>query len=340
MKRENDIVALIMADIGSPAVVASIDKALADNEAEREELLDLRKMAVRRHGEPSGDAPPRHDNPTDLALTVKQLVESYRDDGRSGFHEVRHATRLNYISLLRRIENDIGDEKVADLNTSRLQELFDEWSHGGHAITAARGRIAMLRVLASFGSTVLESRDCRELKLTLHEMRFEKPAPPSEDRRLKPIQVKQIIARANEVGMHSIALAQALQIECGLKQKDLIGEYLPQSDPAPGIIFGDEKWARGIVWEEITPDSSANFLLRHVTSWTNKEMEFLLTSETTPLVVSQLIAQIARVSDRTGPLIINENTGRPFLAHQFRREWRKIADDVGVPKNVMNRDSS
>ena len=122
-------------------------------------------------------------------------------------------------------------------------------------------------------------------------MRFERPPPISDDRRLKPFKAEQIITRANEVGMHSIALAQAFQIDCGLKQKDLIGEYLPLSDPADGAIYGDEKWARGIVWEEITPGPSGDFMLRHVTSWTNKEMEFLLTNETTPSVVPRLVSE-------------------------------------------------
>ena len=332
----------------SPNVVRDIDEALADNAAEREDLLAFRKMAVRRHGEPAGDGATSEAQDTrnkrttvaqSLGLTVAELIDRYRTDERSGFHELRHATRENYKSLLRRIDLDIGSEKIADLNTERVQQLFDDWSRGGETITVARGRIAMLRVLATFGATMLESRDCRELKLTLHDMRFERPAPVSDDRRLKLFQAKNIITKANEAGMHSIALAQALQIECGLKQKDVIGEWVPMSDPAPGIPYGDEKWVRGIVWEEIAPDPPG-FWLRHVTSWTNKEMDFQLTSETTPLVVAQLVARLEHVSVTSGPVIINENTGRPFLAHQFRREWRKIADAAGVPKNVMNRDSA
>jgi hypothetical protein len=40
-----------------------------------------------------------------------------------------------------------------------------------------------------------------------------------------------------------------------------------------------------------------------------------------------------------GPVIINENTGKPYLTHQFRRVWREIATEAGVPPNIMNRDS-
>jgi hypothetical protein len=328
-----------MADIGSPTVVAAIDAALNDNAAEREELLDLRKMAVRRHGEASADAAPSNTQgpADDFHLTVAQLIESYRTDERSGFHEVRHATRQNYISLMRRIEIDIGAEKVASLSSpARLQELFDEWSHGGEHITVARGRIAMIRILATFGASVLESRDCRELKLTLHDMRFERPAPISDDRRLKLFQAKNIIAKANELGLHSMALAQAFQIECGLKQKDVIGEFVPVGEPGEALATYDDetKWVRGLVWQEIGPD----FMLRHVRSWSEELLEMRLTVEETPLVR----AQLDRIGDlpKSGPVIINEKTDRPYQTHQFRRLWREIATEVGVPRNVMNRDSA
>jgi len=83
-------------------------------------------------------------------------------------------------------------------------------------------------------------------------------------------------------------------------------------------------------------------MLRHVKSWTGELLEMRLTAEETPLVMAQLdrIAGLNKTLPRLGPVIVNENTERPYQTHQFRRLWRQIATEVGVPKNVMNRDSA
>ena len=41
----------------------------------------------------------------------------------------------------------------------------------------------------------------------------------------------------------------------------------------------------------------------------------------------------------SGPIIINEKTATPYTQSLFRKNWRKIADQCGVPKSVKNMDS-
>lgn len=41
----------------------------------------------------------------------------------------------------------------------------------------------------------------------------------------------------------------------------------------------------------------------------------------------------------SGPLIINDVTGLPWTANEYRRKWRLVATKAGVPKNVWNMDS-
>ena len=57
-----------------------------------------------------------------------------------------------------------------------------------------------------------------------------------------------------------------------------------------------------------------------------------------PLVGRELRAKIAREGElpQRGPVIVCEKTGRPWIANEFRRWWRKIADDVGVKKTIKN----
>ena len=66
------LIAALWADLDSPGVVHAIDKAIEEYRSATEDLLDLRKKAVRRHGEGgvlqgSGDPRP---TPTSTA-TVK-----------------------------------------------------------------------------------------------------------------------------------------------------------------------------------------------------------------------------------------------------------------------------
>jgi hypothetical protein len=42
---------------------------------------------------------------------------------------------------------------------------------------------------------------------------------------------------------------------------------------------------------------------------------------------------------RVGPLIIDEEAGRPYAEDAYAREWRIIADAAGIPKDVWNMDA-
>jgi hypothetical protein len=39
------------------------------------------------------------------------------------------------------------------------------------------------------------------------------------------------------MGWHSIALAQAIQFDCALRQKDVIGEWVPESEPGEPKLY-------------------------------------------------------------------------------------------------------
>jgi hypothetical protein len=76
-------------------------------------------------------------------------------------------------------------------------------------------------------------------------------------------QADAIRAHAHEIGWHSIALAQAFQFELLLRQKDVIGEWVPMSEPGVALeTWKGQKWLRGLIWSEIDD----NLVLRHVTS--------------------------------------------------------------------------
>ena len=56
-----------------------------------------------------------------------------------------------------------------------------------------------------------------------------------------------------------------------------------------------------------------------------------------PMVMEELALLGER--PRTGPMIICEANGYPWSANEFRRKWRMVANEAGIPMNVKNMDS-
>lgn len=267
--------------------------------------------------------------------TIRSLIDCYRSDTDSSYFKIRYRTRENYDSLCRRILADLGDKAIREIDARTLLRSHERWTEDGH-IAMAHSLMGMMRTLATFGATLLKSRDCRELKVTLADMRFTTPKPRTE--RLTAEHAEAIRAKAHEVKLPELALAQAIQFEAMLRQKDVIGEWVPQAEPGlSDVTYAGQKWLRGIRWNEI----DANLILRHTTSKRGKDVEVDL--KLAPMVMAEFKA-IYGSADRAalpaaGPVIVYSETGRPFITYQFRWVWRKVADLAGIPRSVRNMDS-
>jgi hypothetical protein len=333
----------LASDLPSPRIVMAIDRALQENNQERLDLLDLRKMAVRRHGDtvpvalsaeglpqvavekPTASAPTNERQAFDG--TVRGLIAHYQSDPDSPFQDLRYRTKENYKSLLRRIDRDIGPERIKDLDARRITRIHEAWMRDGH-IAMAHSLVTMLRALMTFGSTFLKSTDCRELRTVLTGLQFEMPKP--RFKRLTEEQANLIRAMPHEMGRPSIALAQAFQFDCGLGQKDVIGEWVPiaEQNLSSYLTHAGNQWLRGLRWEEIS-----NLVLRRAG---NPDREIDLRSA--PMVMDELGKRGAPIP-ASGPVIVCEWTKRPWTTHEFRRWWRKVADAAGIPDDVKNMDS-
>jgi hypothetical protein len=211
---------------------------------------------------------------------------------------------------------------MADVN--HIGYLYDGWTEDGQ-IAMGHALIGMLRTLVNFGVTNLEDSECERLSGVLRAMRFEMAKPRGE--RLTAAHAKAIIGKAHQMGVHSVALAQAFQFDCKLLQKDVIGEWVPKSEPGDSdVTQGNEKWLRGLKWSDI---SGVDWILRR------EDIKFDL--HETPNVSEELrrFPQIPTF----GPAIVVERTGLPYRNYQFRRAWREIATAAGVPDNVRHMDS-
>ena len=137
-------------------------------------------------------------------------------------------------------------------------------------------------------------------------------------------------AAAHKIGRPSIALAQAIQFETGLRQVDVIGEWVPDDDAEDAVTHNALKWQRGLQWSDI----SNGFL--QVTSPFGEQTDLRLADHR--MVSEELAAIKEREGElpKDGPMIRNEQTGLPYQAYRFRCLWRKAANEAGLPKNLKN----
>jgi hypothetical protein len=330
----------LMRELHNSACVAKADKMLELIGHEWLDVLGVRDMAARRHGDTS-TAPPMpvaashaavENAPHARSGSVAILVDSYRSDERSPYHKLRFNTRTYYDSLIKRILEDCGDWKLADLKVPDIERLSKSWTAGGK-IAMGKALITMLRSLVYFGATTLEDGDCKHLSVALHRMRFDAVKSSSE-----PLTADQAIAVRDEVrkmGRASIALAQAFQFDCKLRQKDVIGEWVPVAEPGKSDVQdAGKKWLRGIRWEQIND----NLMLTHTTSKSQKEIVADL--KLAPMVMAELKLRFGSVARNLmpakGPIIISEASDLPWRGVEFRRIWRAAADTVGIPRTVKN----
>lgn len=261
--------------------------------------------------------------------TMSSLVHCYKHDPESNYQRIRFTSRQHYDTLCRYLIRDHGQDRLEEITGRTLRHWYRAWSEGGR-VTMAHSMVGMLRTLATFGSTLLDDLQCQRIKGLLHDLKFSMGKPRTE--RLTSEQADMIRAKAHEMGRPSLALAQALQFEAMLRQKDVIGEWVPISETGISDVHkGNEKWLRGLRWEEI----DENLILRHITSKRQKAIELDL--KLMPMVMEELATLPHK--GRVGPVIVCEWGSLPWTNAEFRRWWRMVARACGIPDAVRNMDS-
>jgi hypothetical protein len=274
--------------------------------------------------------------PGEFSGTWESLVHCYTHDPDSPFHKNRYRSRRNAMSFLKIIVKDHGKERVDQTDARQFLRWYEAWCQRG--IPMAHSLIGYTRGICTFGKTILKSKACAEAKELLGDMKFRQGQP-----RKSILVIEQAIAVREELhkrGKHEIAFAQALQFELTLRQKDVIGEWIPQSEPGiSDVIRGNNKWLHGLRWEEI----DADLVVHHTTSKRGKDLPDP-DLKYAPMVMEELerIAGGPVTRDKLpakGPMIINPVTGLPHNDDEFRKEWRKAATAVGIPKTTFNMDT-
>jgi hypothetical protein len=277
-------------------------------------------------------------------VTLSNLIEKYQTDPESAFHRKRYEARQGRAALLRRIDERFGDVMLSDITARMIPSWYREWSDNGLKVAAGSAFVATLRTLFRFGAGILGDDDCARLAGAVASQKYDGTRP--REVALSAEQAIAIRQKAHERGWPFIALAQAIQFECTMRQKDVIGEWIPVNEPGVSDVVQTrkfkgqkkvKKWVTGLRWEKI----DENLVMRHVTSKRTKRVEIDL--RLAPMVMEEL-QRMFGTTDRaampaSGPVILCEVNAWPYRNTEFRRKWRKLANSAGVPKSVKNMDT-
>ena len=268
--------------------------------------------------------------------TVESLVDCYVSDPDSGYADIQGNTAEGYRPWLRMVRATIGKRLISRIVAKEARRWYREWKvhaskRGTDGARQAYGGIQVWKILLNFG---IESgiQKCRQLRADMEKMRF--PRNPPRDVTITYGEAKRFVIEALRRGWKNLALAQAIQFECFLRQKDVIGawqkvsaSYVAQSGE---IILRGKAW-RGLTLDMITLDAD----LRIRTSKTGQPV--VHTTSACQLVV---LALAAFESDEwKGPVACRPD-GTPFPDRQsYAKAWRKVARAVGISDVAQNMDS-
>lgn len=268
--------------------------------------------------------------------TLGGLIVCYQRDPDSSYRDLRYVSRVSTDGLLKRIDRDYGRVRIEQIKAREVKRWHEGWLGPTEPkkVVMAHGFVTQLRTLLTFGSTILDDKVCREAKAILGDMKFEMGKTGTA-----AVTAAQVIAhraRSHSLGLHAMAFGEACQFEGMLRQKDVIGEWVPLSEPGlSDIMAGNEKSIRGIRWENL----DQHLVLKHVTS--KRQKEIAIDFKLAPMIMEELSllcggAVVRNKLPASGPMIVSEDTGRPYRNSNYRREWRKVAKLCGIPDNVKN----
>lgn len=275
--------------------------------------------------------------------TFRSLIRIYQMERSSPFHRLRDRTQSFYLYGLRLLDQAIGSARVDAVNGADIRRLYEDLrtpkpltkKQREQGLTTAPDRmrrayaaVQMLRVVVNYGRT-LKLDACGVLGDVLANMEFE--GLKRRENRITYEQVRAFCSAAHKAGRPSMALGITLQFDLGMRQRDVIGEWVTDQTPEqPGIVFAGMRWADGLTFENIT-----GTVLRKKTSKTGKMVEHDLAQLPDTLAELERIPALRRI----GPLVVNVENGLPYKRRVYVKWFRVIARKAGIPDDVWNMDA-
>jgi integrase len=285
--------------------------------------------------------------------SLLRLIELYQRDPESTFANLRQSTRETYIRALNVLERDLAGPRppfparLPDLKALDLKRQYERWAQPDspgepRKIDKAHALIGMVKVLLKYAVVHHDCEHAQRILGQLAHTTFSKGGARKQS--VGREQARAIIKAAHAAGYPSIALAQAIAFETGLRPRDVLGEWVPLSEPGlSAVTAGGEKWQIGLTWAELSPDGQLTHRLSKSIRGRNNVAD-LRTGKTLtfdvrscPLTSTELARVLAE--RRNGPMVVCEDTGLPWRGRWFRVMWRRLADAAGLPADLQFRDS-
>lgn len=307
---------------GYPVKSANLNELAPDpvnlvKRAERLQSEMLRWLSGKRTSRPVFDG------------SFKSMFLVYQTDPQSTFFTNCNAnTRETYTVYLKKLIAHVGMIRIDHTDGRDVGRWFEIWRESG--LAAAKMAFAVMKAAISFG-VICRFKGCVEFKEVLDEMAFE--SLKSRTQAPTAAEIIAVRAAAHMNGAPLRALCYAIQFETTLRQWDVTGQWIPLSDPRPSLVlFGKKKWI-GPQWAQIE-DLRLKIKPTKTQDTTGVEVSFDLAS--CPMVIEELA--LLGEAPRSGPLIVNHRTGRPYTHPVFRQGWRADATRAGLPVTLQDRD--
>jgi hypothetical protein len=268
--------------------------------------------------------------------TIRSLADCYESDPDSGYATVQANTAQGYISWLKMVRDTVGARLIARVAAKDTRRWYREWKalasrRGSDGVRSAYGGIQVFKILLNYGIECGIQR-CRQLRSDMEKIRF--PRNPPRDVTITFAEAKRFVIEALRRGWKNLALAQAVQFECFLRQKDVIGAW--QKVAADYIAQPGEIVLRGKVWRGTTMDMitlDADLKIR--TSKTGQPV----VHKTSACQLVVLVLAAFGPDEWKGPVACRPD-GTPFPDRQsYAKAWRKIAKAVGISDEAQNMDN-
>lgn len=309
-------------------------------DASEEELAELCRLHTARLLKWLADRErspgPRYDG------TVLSLSRLFQTHPESTFRAVKHNTRDTYADSLKIIERTVGARVVRNLTVLDVKRWYREWRKpkvqgGRERIKRAHDAVAVFRMVLRFGFA-LGFEECGRLDEKLATQRFEKSA--AREQEMTFAQAATFVRKALEMGKagvipweraRSMAIGVAAQFDLLLRQKDIIGEWLPAKPGVAGAVYDDagEMWLGRFRWDNVP-----GWKLRLKTSKTRSAIEFDLQNYS---LLFPLLESVP-LHGRTGAIVKGERD-LPVRERSYRKWFRQIARAAGIPDDVWSMDS-
>jgi hypothetical protein len=159
--------------------------------------------------------------------TVGSLVRWYETAEDSPYRDLKPTTAVTYKKMLKPLLAGKAALLVEDITGADVRRWFKELQVG-RSLGSAYLAINIFKAVLAFGSSNRVA-PCTRLRQELRDTRFE--SPPARETELTYPQLVAFRQAAIAAGRPSMALGVTLQFELGMRQKDVIGEWVD----APGV---------------------------------------------------------------------------------------------------------